>query len=38
MTAPLPPYTPETLAIRWGCTAQHIRNMLRRANPHAGNI
>ena len=24
------PYSPETLARRWGCSAHHIRNMINR--------
>lgn len=24
------PYTPETLADRWGCSANHVRNLIRR--------
>lgn len=25
-----PPYTPETLARRWGCSPAHVRGMIRR--------
>lgn len=28
MTAPARPYSPETLADRWGCSAQKVRNMI----------
>lgn len=28
MIAIVPPFTPETLARRWGCSAKHIRNMV----------
>lgn len=27
---PPPPHTPETLAERWQCSAQHVRNLFRR--------
>jgi len=30
MAEPARPYTPETLAERWGCSSAHIRAMIRR--------
>jgi excisionase family DNA binding protein len=35
MAEPVRPYTPETLAERWGCSPAHIRAMIRRGElPH----
>lgn len=28
-------YTPDTLAARWGCSGQHVRNMIRRGDLEA---
>ena len=30
MALPARPYTPETLAERWGCSSAHVRSMIRR--------
>ena len=32
---PFRPFTPETLAQRWGCSSKHVRNMVKRGELQA---
>jgi excisionase family DNA binding protein len=29
------PFSPETLAERWGCSARHVRNLIKRGDINA---
>ena len=35
MVEPARPYTPRTLADRWACTPQHVRDLIRAGELHA---
>src|SRR5690554_1322186 len=35
MANPARPYTPETLAERWDCSAQHVRRLISQGQLHA---
>ena|SRR5690554_772324 len=35
MAEPARPYTPETLAERWDCSAQHVRRLISQGQLHA---
>lgn len=32
MTEPARPYTPRSLALRWACSEQHVRNLIARGD------